>query len=48
MWQTHSSNNDLVHSGALRVSATGEDLGCFVFNETTGKFTFFAKDRHVR
>ena len=43
VWQTHSSNDDLVHSGALRVSATGEDLGCFVFNETTRKFSFFPK-----
>jgi hypothetical protein len=43
VWQTHSSNDDLVHSGALRVSGTNEDLGCFVFNETTRQFQFFAK-----
>ena len=42
-WQMHSSNDDLVHSGTLRVSATNEDLGCFVFNETTRQFRFFAK-----
>jgi len=43
IWQMHSSNDDLVHSATLRVSATGEDLGCFVFNESTRQYKFFAK-----
>jgi hypothetical protein len=43
VWQMHSSNNDLVHSGTLRMTSTGQDLGCFVFNETTRQFTFFPK-----
>ena len=43
IWQPHSSNDDLVHSATLRVSSTGEDLGCLVFNETTRQYSFFAK-----
>jgi hypothetical protein len=43
VWQIHSSNDDLVHSATLRLSATNEDLGCFVFNETTRQFSFFGK-----
>lgn len=43
IWQMHSSNDDLVHSATLRVSGTNEDLGCFVFNETTRQYKFFAK-----
>jgi hypothetical protein len=43
IWQPHSSNDDLVHSATLRVSSTGQDLGCVVYNETTRQYSFFAK-----
>src|SRR5262245_27316426 len=43
IWQMHSSSDDLVHSATLRVTSTGADLGCLVFNETTKLFSFFAK-----
>jgi hypothetical protein len=43
IWQMHSSNDDLVHSANLRVSGTGEDLGCLIYNETTRQFSFFAR-----
>lgn len=43
VWQMHSSNDDLVHSATLRNSRTKEYLGCLVYRETTGKFSFFPK-----
>jgi hypothetical protein len=41
IWQAHSSNDDQVHSATLRVKSTGKNLGCVVFNEATGRFSFF-------
>jgi hypothetical protein len=43
VWQMHSSNDDLVHSATLRAKETGTFLGCLVFSETTGQFSYFAK-----
>ena len=43
-WQTHSSNDDLVHSATLRVVSTGEYLGCMVYMETTKTRASFAID----
>jgi hypothetical protein len=43
VWQAHSSNDDLVHSATLRVTGTNEDLGCMVFQEATGQFSFYPK-----
>lgn len=41
VWQAHSSNDDLVHSATLRVTGTKNPLGCMVFQEATGTFSFF-------
>ena len=43
VWQMHSSNDDLVHSATLRAKGAGTFLGCLVFSETTGQFSYFAK-----
>jgi hypothetical protein len=43
VWQAHSSNDDLVHSATLRVTGTSNNLGCLVYQEATGQFTFFAR-----
>jgi hypothetical protein len=43
VWQMHSSNNDLVHSATLRAKGTGSFLGCLVFSEATGQFSYFPK-----
>ena len=42
-WQTHSSNDDLVHSATLRVISTGEYLGCMVYMETTKTYRWYPK-----
>ncbi|HKR78829.1 MAG TPA: hypothetical protein VJR69_03905 [Nitrospira sp.] len=42
-WQTHSSNDDLVHSATLRVVSTGEYLGCMVYMETTQTYRWYPK-----
>ena len=42
-WQTHSSNDDLVHSATLRVVSTGEYLGCMVYMETTKTYRWYPK-----
>jgi hypothetical protein len=41
IWQHHSSDDDLVHSASLRVSDTGETLGCLIYREDTNAFTLF-------
>ena len=41
VWQVHSSNDDLVHSATLRVTGSTNALGCLVFHEATGQFSFF-------
>jgi hypothetical protein len=43
VWQTHTSNDDLVHSATLKVSDTGEYLGCFVYFETTAAYRWYPK-----
>jgi len=43
IWQTNTSDDDKVHSATLRTLSTNEDLGCFVYNENTKKFTFWPK-----
>ena len=43
VWQMHSSNDDLVHSATMRAKGTGTFLGCLVFNEITGQFSYFSK-----
>ena len=43
VFQTHSSNDDKVHSATLQVTDTGAYLGCFVYSELTGQYTYFPK-----
>ena len=43
IWQTHSSNDDRVHSASLRQLDTWADLGCVVYREDTHQFTFYPK-----
>jgi hypothetical protein len=43
MWQPHSSNDDKTHSGTLRSSLTYAMLGCYVFHEDTGQFSYYEK-----
>ena len=43
VWQAHSSADDRVHSATLRSSTTYEMLGCVVYKEATGAFTYFPK-----
>jgi hypothetical protein len=42
LWQTHSSDDDRVHSATLKNSSNA-DLGCVVYREDTDQLTFFAK-----
>jgi hypothetical protein len=41
LWQTHSSNDDRVHSATLRASDTYAMLGCMVYRESTREFSYF-------
>ena len=41
IWQTHSSADDQVHIGTIRSSATYAMLGCAVYRETTGTFSYY-------
>jgi hypothetical protein len=43
IWQTHSSDDDAVHSATLRDSTTWEMLGCLVYSESTKQFSYFPK-----
>jgi hypothetical protein len=43
IWQPHSSNDDRVHSATLKQQGTWDDLGCVVYREDTGAFTFYPK-----
>jgi hypothetical protein len=43
MWQLHSSTDDTTHSGTLRDSSTYAMLGCFVYHEETGQFSYYAR-----
>ncbi len=48
VWQMHSSNDDLVHSATLRAKGSNTFLGCLVFSETTGQFSYFPKKGALR
>jgi hypothetical protein len=41
LWQTHSSNDDRVHSATLRASDTYAMLGCMIYRESTRQFSYF-------
>jgi hypothetical protein len=41
IWQYHSSEDDTVHSATLRDSSTYAMLGCLVYHETTGQFSYY-------
>ena len=41
LWQTHSSNDDRVHSATVRASNTYAMLGCMVYRESTREFSYF-------
>jgi hypothetical protein len=43
IWQVHSSDDDLVHSATLRDATSYEMLGCLVYREPTGQFSYFPK-----
>jgi hypothetical protein len=43
LYQSHSSNDDLVHSTTLRIQGTGEMLGCLVYHERNQHLAFFSK-----
>jgi hypothetical protein len=45
IWQTHSSNDDLVHSATLTngFGQSAPRLGCLVFNETTSQYRYYPK-----
>ena len=41
IWQMHSSGDDRVHSATLRTNSDYSTLGCVVYNEAGGQFSFF-------
>ena len=41
IWQTHSSNDDRVHSATLRSTDGYKALGCVVYSEDTGEYKRF-------
>ena len=41
IWQIHSSGDDRVHSATLRTNSDYSTLGCVVYNEAGGQFSFF-------
>jgi len=41
IWQTHSSDDDRVHSATLREQSTRRDLGCFVYREDRHQFSAY-------
>jgi hypothetical protein len=41
LWQHHSSDDDRVHSAALRKTDTGETLGCLAYREDNGSLQLF-------
>ncbi len=43
IWQTHSSNDDRVHSATLRSTDGYQALGCIVYFEDSGEFRRFDK-----
>jgi hypothetical protein len=43
IWQTHTSDDDNVHSATLRERSNDKSLGCVVYNEKTKQFSWFPK-----
>lgn len=43
VWQTHTSNDDMIHSATLKAADTGEYLGCFVYFEATKQYRYYPK-----
>jgi len=41
VWQLHSSDDDRVHSATLRDRSSNADLGCLVYREDVGRFSYF-------
>jgi len=41
IWQTHSSNDDNVHSATLKQADTGTALGCLAYREDTRQFFYY-------
>jgi hypothetical protein len=41
--QTHSSDDDRVHSATLEDTTTSDELGCFAYREDTGQFFYFPR-----
>jgi len=41
LWQMHSSDDDLVHAGTIRNNGDSRMLGCFVYNESTGRYSYY-------
>jgi len=41
VWQMHSSDDDRVHIGTFRDSATYVMLGCFAYEENVGKYSYY-------
>lgn len=41
IWQTHSSNDDKVHSATLREWGTWATLGCLAYREDTHQFSYY-------
>jgi len=43
LWQRHSSDDDNVHSATVRNSNSYEMLGCMVYQENLGRFSYYPK-----
>jgi len=43
LWQSHSSDDDNVHSATVRSSSTYAMLGCMVFQENINKFSYYPR-----
>jgi len=41
VWQTHSSNDDKVHSATVKQSSSGTSLGCVAYKEDTQQFFYY-------
>ncbi|HEY2994762.1 MAG TPA: hypothetical protein VGM22_18270 [Methylomirabilota bacterium] len=40
-WQTHSSQDDTVHSATIKDRTTSAEVGCLAYQETTRRFAYF-------
>jgi len=43
LWQSHSSDDDNVHSATVRNASSYEMLGCMVYQENISRFSYFPK-----